>query len=139
MSTVIANIGTVVRKWDDVSSKIKAAAAGGFTAGGVTSILAAVFPDWQPAAGLVGLITLAAAIVTGYLKGDKLAVNATVIGTAGDGTVTTSAATIDLPSIPLVPELAAAIAAQDAVGSDEHEQPAGVPVDDDEPKHRAKA
>lgn len=129
MTSIITNVGTVVRAWTDVSSKIKAAAAGGFTAGGVTSILAVVFPDWHPAAWLVGLITLAAALIAGYLKGDKLAINASVVGTAADGTATTSLVSVELPSLPLVAELADAIKAQDAVGADEG---------DDEPaKHLA--
>ncbi|MCS5487365.1 hypothetical protein NY588_09520 [Curtobacterium flaccumfaciens pv. beticola] len=128
MSSIITNVGTVVRAWTDVSSKIKAAAAGGFTAGGVTSILAVVFPDWHPAAWLVGLITLAAAVIAGYLKGDKLTIGATVVGTGADGTVTSSPVSVDLPALPLVPELAAVIKAQDEVGADE---------DIDAPKHLA--
>ena len=129
----MTNIVEVYRKATDVSSKIQAAFAGGVTTGGVTSIIAAINPDWDAPSWLVGLITLAGALLFGYLKKEK--VNIATVRTDGtiveNGTVNLA----DLPEIDMPDWVSAQLAAQIGVGSDESEQPAG--PDDDEPKHAA--
>jgi hypothetical protein len=134
MSTVVKNIGEIAREWTDISSKVKAAAAGGVTAGGVTSVLAAVLPHWHPASWEVGAITIGVAIISGYVKGEKVTLDAGVETTTASGAVSTVAQSFALPDIGLHADVAAALAAADSVGSDEQEQ---TPQPVDAPKHVA--
>lgn len=128
----MTNIVEVYRKATDISSKIQAAFAGGISTGGVTSIIAAINPQWDPPTWLVGLITLVGALVFGYIKKEKVNV-ATV---RADGTVVQNGTIdlADLPELEMPDWIAAQLDAQEQVGTDEAEQPAGP---DDEPKHVA--
>jgi hypothetical protein len=128
----MSNIVEVYRKATDVSSKIQAAFAGGVTTGGVTSIIAAINPDWDAPTWLVGLITLFGALLFGYLKKEKVNI-ATV---KADGTVIQNGTVdlTDLPELEMPDWVAAQLDAQETVGADESEQTAGP---DDEPKHAA--
>ena len=128
----MTNIVEVYRKATDVSSKIQAAFAGGVTTGGVTSIIAAINPNWDAPTWLVGLITLAGALLFGYLKKEKVAVSTL----KADGTVVQNGSVdlSELPELEMPSWIADQLDAQENVGGDEAEQPAGP---DDEPKHSA--
>jgi hypothetical protein len=133
MTNIAEGLVKVYRKWSDISSKVKAAVAGGVTTGGTTSVIAAINPDWHPDPWVVGLITLGGAVAAAWAKGETVKVSTI----KADGSVVENV-TLDLPELDMPDWVRAQLDAQEQVGTDEAEQPVGPDVvDDDEPKHLA--
>ncbi len=87
----LVSVGTVVRKWSDVSSKVIAAAIGGSSSTLVLTVLAQVFPDWHPNTLTTGVLVAGVSIVSAYLKGERVSLDVN----AGDETTT-----LTLPDLP---------------------------------------
>lgn len=117
----MTNFTEVYRKATDISSKIQAAFAGGVTTGGVASVVAAINPNWDAPAWLIGLITLAGALLFGYLKKEKVAISTI----QQDGTVVQNG-TLDLAELPMPDWIKEQLDAQDNLGLGDEEQPAGI-------------